>query len=78
MTDVDDQSETISNTLIHVLAVKHRTEASSSCLSGCVARKMVLRNNTLGRESQCICGNKVKTAWDAAHSGSQTSQCNQV
>lgn len=46
MTDVDDQSETISNTLIHVLAVKHRTEASSSCLSGCVARKMVLRNNT--------------------------------
>jgi len=33
---------------------------------------------TLGRESQCICGTKVKAAWDAAHSGSQTSQCNQV
>ena len=33
---------------------------------------------TPGRESQCICGTKVKTAWDAAHSGSQTSQCNQV
>ena len=25
-----------------------------------------------------ICGTKVKTPWDAAHSGSQTSQCNQV
>ena len=35
-------------------------------------------HDTLGRESQCICGTKVKTAWDAAHSGSQTSQCNQV
>ena len=33
---------------------------------------------TMGRESQCMCGIKVKTAWDAAHSGRQTSQCNQV
>ena len=32
----------------------------------------------LGRESQCMCGTKVKTARDAVRLGSQTNQCNQV
>ena len=47
-------------------AVSPRFRARSTCES----------QSTLGRESQCICGTKVKIAWDAAHSGSQTSQCN--
>ena len=46
--------------------------------SCCRTIRFCASSGTLGRESQCICGTKVKTPWDAAHSGSQTSQCNQV
>ena len=45
-------------------------------MDGLIAKMITKR--TLGRENQCMCGTKVKTAWDAAHLGSQTNQCNQV